>query len=150
VACKSEGQSPHMPTRPRIAVYTKNMVNPNYAAFRLGAERKAAALGAEILQRVPEGADDAGEQAALLLQDLEHPPAGILFNPADDEALIPMVEKATSARIPVLNFINRMRGRFIGFIGGDEFAIGATAARHLFRSLNGAGNVVVIEGPKSA
>ena len=38
----------------KLAVFTKNRSNPAYAAARLGAERVAAALGAEVTHYVPE------------------------------------------------------------------------------------------------
>jgi len=54
-------------TSMKIAVFTKNRVNPAYGAARLGAERAAARLGAQVTHYVPELPDDAAEQSALNL-----------------------------------------------------------------------------------
>jgi len=39
---------------PRIAVFTKNLVNPGYQSARIGAERTAARLGATITHYAPQ------------------------------------------------------------------------------------------------
>lgn len=135
---------------PRISVYVKNGINPNYRAFLLGADRVAAREGMLVTHRVPEPPDNVEQQMALLEADLENPPDAILFNPTDDSAMESRVAQATSSGIPIINFINRMNGNFVSFIGGDEFAIGYNAARHLLAAIGAKGNVVVIEGPESA
>jgi ribose transport system substrate-binding protein len=138
----------------RISVYVKNGVNPNYRAFLLGAARAGAARGVEIIPRVPAVPDNSDQQIALLKADLEGEsgprPDGVLFNPADDVALIPMMLQLNRARIPAINFINRIAGEFVSFIGGDEFRIGQSAMRYFLKALGQSGSIGIIEGPASA
>ena len=50
----------------RLALFTKNAINPAYEAARFGAGRAAEALVAELLNFVPAPGDDAQVQGALL------------------------------------------------------------------------------------
>ena len=53
-----------------IAVFTKNRVNPAYAAARLAADRVAAETGARTVHYVPQTPDHVGQQKALVGQAL--------------------------------------------------------------------------------
>lgn len=134
----------------RLAVFTKNDVNPNYQAFLLGAERAAAAAGATATRHCPATPDDPVEQAAILRRVIAQRPDAILFAPADDRALEGPVAEANAAGIPLIGFINRMAGDFVTFIGADEEAMGCTIAGVLLDALNGQGRVVLVEGPETA
>lgn len=144
--------SPQAASRPlRIAVFTKNGENPNYQAFLLGAERAAAALGGITLPHVPSTPDDPAEQTALVQRALrETRPDAILFAPADDQAMEGPVAELNAAGIPLVGFVNRMRGRFVSFIGADDVAMARAAAGYLIAALQGEGRVVLIEGPETA
>ena len=85
--------------------------------------------------------------AAGLAEDLGHAPDAILFNPADDVALKDGVAQISAKNIPAINFINRIDGDFVSFIGGDEFHIGVSAARYFFNAIGGQGNIAIIAGP---
>ncbi len=134
----------------RIAVFTKNLVNPNYVAFRLAADRIGAALGATIVHCVPETPDNADEQIELLTAEIEHRPAAIVFNPADDKRLVPHVETARARGIPFVGFINAMAGDFVTFVGADERRAAETAAHYLAAHLGGKGDIVILEGTPTA
>lgn len=134
----------------RIALFTKNGENPNYIAFLHGAERAAAAAGARATRHVPAIPDDPVEQAALLRAVIREQPDAILFAPADDRALEAPVSEAAAQGIPLIGFVNRMRGDFVSFIGADDVAMGRRIACVAFEALGGAGKVVLIEGPDTA
>ena len=65
----------------KIAVFTKNLSNPAYAAARIGAERAAMLFGAQVRHYVPEVADDPAQQAALVAQALADAPDAFVFTP---------------------------------------------------------------------
>lgn len=139
-----------MPKLERIAVFTKNRVNPNYVGFRLGADRAGAALGAAVTHCVPETPDCANEQIALLEAEIAARPDAIVFNPADDARLAPHVATARARGIPFVGFINRMAGDFVTFVGADERLAAETAAHALAAHVGGKGDVVVLEGTPTA
>jgi len=131
-----------------LAVFTKNRVNPAYAAARLAADRVAAEAGARTVHFVPERPDDVGQQKALVGEALANPADAVVFVPTDDRAMVEDVRRFEAAGIPVVN--NRMEGRFISFVGSDDVAVGYTAARALIAGLGGKGDIVVIEGSPGA
>jgi ribose transport system substrate-binding protein len=135
---------------PTLAVFTKNRINPAYAAARLAADRVAAEAGARTIHYVPETPDDVGQQKVLVGEALARRPDAVVFVPTDDAAMVEDVRRFEAAGIPVVNCVNRMEGRFVAFVGSDDVAVGYTAARALIEGLGGTGDIVVIAGPPGA
>lgn len=134
-----------------IAVFTKNRTNPAYEAARLGADRAAARNGARTLHFVPDRPDDIGEQIALVEQAIAARPDAAVFVPVHLTALDPSVGKMNAAGIPVVNYLNRLsKGRFVSFVGSDDYRLGRDIAAYLFRHLGGNGYVVLMEGVPGA
>lgn len=134
----------------RLAAFTKNDANPNYQAFLHGIQRAAAASGAFSTSHVPGTPDDAAEQIALLRMVIAERPDAIIFAPADDRLLEGPVAEADAAGIPLIGFVNRMKGSFVTFVGADDAAMGQTIARVMIEALGRQGNIVLIEGPDTA
>jgi ribose transport system substrate-binding protein len=134
-------------TRPfTLAVFTKNRVNPAYAAARLAADRVAAEAGARTLHFVPQTPDAVGQQKALVGEALAAVPDAVVFVPVDDRQMVPDLARFAAAGIPVVTCINRMEGKVVSFVGSDDVAVGHTAARALIAALGGSGRIVAIEG----
>ena len=134
-------------TRPfALAVFTKNRVNPAYAAARLAADRVAADAGARTLHFVPQTPDDVGQQKTLVGEALAAVPDAVVFVPVDDRQMVPDLARFAAAGIPVVTCINRMEGKVVSFVGSDDVAVGHTAARALIDALGGSGRIVAIEG----
>lgn len=134
----------------RIAVFTKNRVNSNYAAFFDAAARAARAAGATATWHTPETPDDPVQQTALLRAVAAEQPDAILYAPADDIAMEGPVAEVNALGIPLIGFVNRMRGDFVSFIGSDDRLMGDRIATYLLDAIGGRGSVVLIEGPQSA
>ena len=133
-----------------IAVFTKNRTNPAYEAFRIAADRIARAAGARTAHYVPNKPDNVDEQRAMVEQVLKDRPDIVVFIPVDDVAMIELVKKLNEATIPVVLAGNPLPGRFVTFVGADDFEIGHRQARYLFEHLGGKGKIVVIEGTPAA
>ena len=133
-----------------LAVFTKNRVNPAYAAARLAADRVAAEAGARTLHFVPQTPDDVGQQKALVGEALAAVPDAVVFVPVDDRQMVPDLARFADAGIPVVTCINRMEGKVVSFVGSDDVAVGHTAAKALFAALPGGGRIVAIEGTPAA
>ncbi len=130
-----------------IAVFTKNRTNPAYEAARLGAERTAARNEARILHFVPVKPDDVEEQIALVEQAIAARPDAVVFVPVHLTALNASVRQLNAAGIPVVNYINRLaEGRFVSFVGSDDYRLARDIAAYLFRHLGGKGDVVMMGG----
>jgi len=135
-----------MPRPFTLAVFTKNRVNPAYAAARLAADRVAAEAGARTLHFVPQTPDDVGQQKALVGEALAAAPDAVVFVPVDDRRMVPDLARFADAGIPVVTCINRMEGKVISFVGSDDVAVGHDAAKALIDALSGSGRIVAIEG----
>jgi ribose transport system substrate-binding protein len=138
-----------MPTT--LAVFTKNRTNDAYAAARLGAERTAARLGASVVHYVPRQPDSIEEQIVLVEQAIAVRPDAVLFVPVHVTAMNGSVRKLNDAGIPLVNLLNRLtEGRFVTFVGSDDYRVGYEIAARLFRHLGGQGDIVVLEGVPGA
>jgi ribose transport system substrate-binding protein len=133
-----------------IAVFTKNLTNPAYEAFRIAADQIARSTGARIVHFVPKQPDNVDEQKAMVEQVLKDRPDAVIFIPVDDVAMIDSVKKLNEAKIPVVLVSNPLPGSFVTYVGADDFEIGYREARYLFENLGGKGKIVVIEGVPAA
>ncbi|MFC5496433.1 sugar ABC transporter substrate-binding protein [Caenimonas terrae] len=137
----------------RIAVFTKNLTNPAYAAARLGAERAAARLGAEVLHFVPEPGDDPKQQSALIDQALALVPRpdAFVLSPVHASAVDPAILRIAAAGIPMVGFVNPINAAPSAcYVGSDDYRLALAIARHLFRHLQGQGRVLVVTGPQQS
>ena len=133
-----------------IAVFTKNSTNPAYQAFRVAADKIAATTGARVVHFVPKQPDNVDEQQAMVEQILKAPPDVVVFIPVNDVAMVDSVKKLNEAGIPIVLVANPLPGRFVTYVGADDFAIGYREARYLFEKLGGRGKIVIIEGTPAA
>ena len=136
---------------PTIAVFTKNRTNPAYTAARLGADRVAARLGARIAHYVPDKPDDVTEQRALVERAIAERPDAVVFVPVHATAMNDSVRKLNAAGIPTVNYLNRLaEGRFVTYVGSDDYQLARDIAAYLFRHIGGKGDIAVIEGVPGA
>lgn len=134
-----------------IAVFTKNRSNPAYDAARLGADRTAAANGARTIHFVPIKPDDIEEQVALVDQAIAARPDAMIFVPVHLTALDAAVRRINAAGIPVVNYLNRLaQGRFVSYVGSDDYQLARDIAAYLFRHMGGKGDVLLMEGVAGA
>jgi ribose transport system substrate-binding protein len=137
--------------RPKLVLFTKNVTNPFWKAVRVGAEKAAKALGADLEHAAPTKPDNIEEQTRLVEDWIVKKPDAFVFVPVDYKALVPSIEKVNKAGIPVVIFSNRMAGvDSVSYVGSDDETIGYELAKYLFRNLGGRGKVIHIEGVPAA
>jgi len=133
-----------------IAVFTKNTTNPAYEAFRIAADQVGRANGAQIQHFVPKQPDNIEEQKAMVEQVLKQRPDAVVFIPVDDVGMVASVQKLNEAGIPIVLASNPLPGRFVTFVGADDYDIGYREARYLFDKMGGKGKIVILEGTAGA
>jgi len=134
-----------------IALFTKNQTNPYFQSVRLGAESAAKQLNAKIVNYIPTHPDSIPEQLSQVEDVIVKKPDAIVFIPVDYKALTPAVEKINKAGIPAVNITDRSAGgKFVAFVGSDDYSLGLETGRTLLKALGGKGNVVIIEGVKGS
>jgi len=134
-----------------IAVFTKNQTNPYFQAVRVGADAAAKTLNVKTLHYIPTKPDSIPEQMSQIEDVVVKKPDAIVFTPVDYKALVPGVEKINAANIPVVNITDRSSaGKFVAFVGADDYSTALETARYLLKTLNGKGNFIILEGVKGA
>lgn len=132
----------------KLAVFTKNLSNPAYAAARLGAERAAAMFGAEVRHYVPQTPDDPEQQSALVREALATKPDAFVFTPVHPTRVNDAIAAIRAAGVPIFGFVNRMDdGVAESYVGASDARLAADIAGYLFRHLRGRGRVAIVEGP---
>jgi ribose transport system substrate-binding protein len=130
----------------KIAVFTKNRLNPAYDAARLGAERSAAQLGAVAVHYVPRVPDDAGEQCALIRRAIDEGADAIALSAVHPTRVNAAVAEINAAGLPLAGFISRTtEGKWDTFVGSDDVELGRSLAQYLFARMAGKGDVVIVE-----
>ena len=134
-----------------IAVFTKNQTNPYFQTVRVGAEAAAKSLNAKVVNYIPTKPDSIPEQLSQIEDVIVKKPSAIVFIPVDYKAMVPGVEQINEAKIPVVNVTDRSAGgKFLAFVGADDYSLGLETGRYLLKEMGGKGNVVILEGVKGS
>ena len=128
-----------------IGLSLSTLNNPFFVTLRDGAQAAADAWGVELV--VVDAQDDPSTEAANVQDLIAQGVDAILVNPTDADAIVPSIEAANAAGIPVFT-VDRgaAAGEVVSHIASDNVAGGAMAAEYLCAALGGAGNVVELEG----
>lgn len=128
-----------------IGLSLSTLNNPFFVTLRDGAQAAADDLGVELV--VVDAQDDPATEAANIQDLIAQGVDAILINPTDADAIVPSIEAANAAGIPVFT-VDRSAaaGEVVSHIASDNVAGGMLAARFLCEQLGGAGNVVELEG----
>jgi ribose transport system substrate-binding protein len=135
-----------------FAFFVKNVTNPNWRYARIGAEKAAKELGITIEQVAPTKPDNIEEQTRLVEDWIVKKPDGFVFVPVDYKALVPTVQRAIDAKIPVSMYSNNMpdvKGA-VTYCGSDDEIIGYEVTKFLFDKMGGKGKIVHIDGVPAA
>lgn len=126
-----------------LAISTLN--NPFFVDLKTGAEEAAKAAGVEIV--VLDAQDDPAKQVSQIEDLITQQVSAIVINPTDGDAVVPAIEKANAANIPVIT-VDRSAsgGKVATHIASDNVAGGRMAGELIVELLGGKGKVVELEG----
>lgn len=145
------GSSGALAAGEKIAVFTKNNTNPYFQAVRLGADSAAKQMNASVTHYVPTKPDSIPEQMSQIEDVVVKKPDSIVFTPVDYKAMVPGADKINKAGIPVVNIIDRVQGgKFVAFVGADDYTLALASGRQLLKTMGGKGNVVIVEGVRGS
>jgi ribose transport system substrate-binding protein len=134
-----------------VAVFTKNQSNPYFQTVRVGADAAAKAMGAKTVHYIPTKPDSIPEQLSQIEDLVVKKPDAIVLIPVDYKAIVPGIEQINQAGIPIVNITDRAAGgKFLAFVGADDYSIARETGRYLLNALGGKGNVVILEGVKGS
>lgn len=137
-----------------VAFVPKALNSPFWAAMESAAMREAEARGVHLVSLAADRETDVERQYQIIENLIQQQVDAILLAPSGSKELVPAIRKANDAAIPVLLLDTRIDeqaassvgARVVTYIGSDNFEGGAVAGRFLARTLDGSGNVAVIEG----
>jgi len=126
-----------------LALSTLN--NPFFVTLRDGGQKEADAEGVTLI--VVDAQNDPAKQASQIEDLISKKVDAILVNPTDSNAVVPSIQKANAANIPVLT-VDRSAagGKIVSHIASDNVAGGKMAADFLCKTIGGKGNVVELQG----
>lgn len=129
---------------PRIGLSVSTLNNPFFVSLRDGARQAADEAGAQLL--VSDAQDDAATQQDDVQNFVTQQVDAILINPVDSAAIVPAVQAANQANIPVIALDRGASGGEIAtLIASDNVEGGRIAAKELI-DLVGSGPVAQLEG----
>jgi len=129
---------------PRIGLSISTLNNPFFVTLRNGAQDAAKKEGAELV--VADAQNDAATQQDDVQNFVTQQMDAILVNPVDSESIVPAVQAANQANIPVIALDRGAAGGEIAtLIASDNVEGGRMAGEELIR-LVGSGPVAQLEG----
>ncbi len=139
---------------PRIALVLKTANNPFFIDMQKGAEEAAKKLGVTLVVQAAEREVDVEKQMQIIENLIQAKVAALCVTPSGSREIVPAIEKANRAAIPVVIVDTRVdpkamsesKGKIATFIGSDNYEGGKLAGEFLAKRLGGKGKVAVLEG----
>jgi len=140
--------------RQRIALVMKTANNPFFIEMQKGAEEAARRLNVELVVQAAEREVDVEKQMQIVENLIQTRVNALCVTPSGSREIVPAIDKANKANIPVVIVDTRVDakalaesgGRVATFIGSDNYEGGKVAGEFLAKHLNGKGKVAVLEG----
>ena len=136
----------------RMVFIVKSMDNPFWNMMLEGAQQAAKDLNLEIKGLAPIKPNNVEEQIRMMEDAITQKMDAIVVVPADSKGIVPGIEKANSAGVPVMTSNTRaFGGQFISFAGApNEEAAYIVTKKFIQQFLNGKGSVIILEGVPGA
>ena len=135
----------------KIAMIVKNNTNPFMNGVLNGFNKAAEDIGFEAMLLSPQTADSNEDQVRLVEDMIQSGVDAICIHPVDSNGIVPALEKAWDAGIPVLVQGTKANTDKIYGWYGTKYADEATLiAEYLAEKLDYKGNVIYITGPQQA
>ncbi|MEW6351897.1 MAG: substrate-binding domain-containing protein [Thermodesulfobacteriota bacterium] len=129
-----------------VAVIPKGTTHSFWNSVLAGAQKAAKEHDLEIFWTGPDREGDREKQIQIVEDFIVKKVAGIVLAPTDAGALVPVVERAAAAKIPVVIIDSDIEtDKRVSFVATDNYAGGALAAKRMAKLLGGKGKVAVIK-----
>jgi len=131
--------------RPYIPVISKGFQHQFWQAVKAGSEQAAADLNVDITFEGPESETMIDKQIEMLQTALDKKPAAICLAALDSKAVVPLLEQAKAAGIPVIGFDSGVDSDIPATTAAtDNLAAAGLAADKMAELIGDAGEVAVI------
>ncbi len=134
-----------------FGLVTKALNNPFWEMVHEGSLAVAEANGVELLYLAPTKANNLEEQTRLVDDLIAKKVDGIVLVPVDSTGIVPAIERANAAGIPVaLANTNAVGGDVITFSAVENYDAMKMLAESAMDTLGGTGKVIILEGTAGA
>jgi ABC-type sugar transport system substrate-binding protein len=134
-----------------IACVVKNSTNPYMVSQLEGFKAAGKAMGVQTIAMAPAKQDNIEEQVKIIEDLLQRKVNGVAIHPSDSNGIVPVVEKAAAAGVPVVIIGTPANSeKPILRTGVDYKQSGVDIGEAVAKRMNGKGNLVIIEGPPQA
>lgn len=120
--------------------------NPFWAAVEAGATEKGAELGVDVVVLSPATESDVARQIAIIEDQLAKGLAGLVAAPTDPNALGPIIDQVIAEGIPVVFIDTKGINEGVTYIGTDNEAGAAIAAKYLCDNVSAGSDVAILQG----
>lgn len=128
-----------------IGFSVSTLNNPFFVDVRDGAQEAAAQDGTKLM--IMDAQNDASKQMSNIENLIQKKVGVLIVNPVDSKAIVPAIEAANKANIPVITVDRGADGGVVVTnIASDNVEGGKMAAQLIAEKLGGKGNVVELEG----
>ena len=137
------------PAGKKIGLALSTLNNPFFVSLRDGAQIAADQAGVQLV--VADGANDSARQADEIANFITQQLSVMLVNPTDSDAVIPSVQKANDAKIPVIALDRASNGGALAsFIASNNVVAGRDAAQLLLEAVPQGAKVAMLVGVPGA
>lgn len=137
-----------------MTLILKNLTNPTWVAVKQGAMEAAAKEGVNLTVLAPTQSESNEEQISEMEQSITKKQDAIILVPADSAGIVPGVEKANEANIPVIDVNTKVDtssgAKIATFIACDNYSASQSVAEKLSSMMNQKGTVIILEGKAGA
>lgn len=131
--------------KPYIPVISKGFQHQFWLAVKMGSERAAKDFNVDITFEGPENESQVDKQVEMVQAALDKKPAALCLAALDTKALIPLLEKAKAANIPVVGFDSGVDSDIpVATASTDNIAAAGAAADKMAELIGNEGEVAVI------
>ncbi len=133
-----------------IAVIPKGTTHEFWKSINAGAikaQQELAAKGTtvEIIWKGPLREDDRDQQIQVVENFISRRVSGIVLAPLDSKALVPPVNTAARAKVPVVIIDSGLKtDKYVSFVSTDNYKGGQLAGEQMGQLLGGKGNVILL------
>ncbi|AWB48133.1 ABC transporter substrate-binding protein [Gemmobacter aquarius] len=140
------GAMPAVPAGTKVGGVSKTLTNEYWRSLGQGYQNVADKLGIEFVYQAAQSEGDQLGQLAIAETLISQGFNALLFSPQTDANLIPAMEKATAAGIPVLNVNDAVIPSATHYVGNVQKGNGVNVANWFIANRPDGGKVAVIEG----
>jgi ribose transport system substrate-binding protein len=134
-----------------FGLVTKALDNPFWSLMKDGAEKVAEANGAKLIYLAPTKANNLEEQTRLVEDLIQRKVDGIVLVPVDSAGIVPVIERANKAGIPIaLANTNANGGQVVTFSAIENYDAMTIVTEFVMSKLGGKGKVIILEGAPGA